>query len=105
MQETKAEEKKAPEALILVGHYHHVADCKCGTTTTVESYYKQLPDIICPSCQIRNPIKSEKQEDAFVSDNTMRCSECACRFMSVPYPPNAVCPTCSHPTNAARTPA
>jgi hypothetical protein len=99
MPETQAEETKEKEqkALVFVGHYHHVAECKCKTVTTVESYYKQLPDIICPSCQITNPITTTIHDDPFVSDNTMKCSECSCRFMSVPYPQNATCPTCNHP--------
>lgn len=85
------------EALILVGHYHHVAECECGTVTTVESYYKDLPPIICPSCQMMSENKTELQEDPLVSDCTIKCKKCGCAFMSVPYPPNAKCPACTHP--------
>lgn len=89
--------KETPKGLILVGHYHHEAQCECGTATRVESYYKQLPQIMCPSCQKPCTTHANFHKDAAVSTKTVACVGCGCRFAVTPTPANMLCPTCIHP--------
>ena len=95
MPETK--EAKKEKSLILVGHYHHQATCVCGTSTMVESYYEQLPPILCPSCGKENSTQSSLQTTPFIYAKTGRkCSKCGCRYHVKPVPEKPTCPTCAH---------
>lgn len=98
MPEAQTETKeKSPKGLILVGHYHHSAKCDCGTATRVESYYKQLPQIMRPACQKPNKTETTFDTTPFISPLVTGCVGCGCTFITAPVPENMLCPTCIHP--------